>query len=142
MADERRPENRLDAGARGGLVGQAAVVAGFVSLAALYSTRPVLSGAIMLAAGAIALAVAWRVAARRRRYFSAVQWLMLSLLLLALFGVLHAAPTDELRQYYREDPSRERNVLLIAAVLAGVGLVSFWMLRRRPDGDQQRKDDT
>ena len=132
MIRDESPPTRLDAGARGGLVGQAVVVAAFVALAAIYSTAPVLCGPLMLAAGAVTLVVSWRVAVRRRRVFSAVQWLMLSLLLLTLYAVLQSAPTDELRRFYDADPWRRRNVLIVAGVLASIALVSFAMLRRVP----------
>jgi len=110
----------------GGLI---VVAAAFVFLVAWQSEQPVLCGALMLVAGAGALLVVRHVGIRRRRLFSAVQWISLGALLLVFFALLQVAPTAELQRFYDEDPSRHRNALVIAAVLVGIGLVSLAMLR-------------
>lgn len=124
---ERKP--KLDSGARGGLGGLVAVVALFTGLVAWYSARPLIFASLMFAAGVAGVLLVWRVAGVRRRLFSGVEWLVLSALLAVLFLVLRAAPAPQLQRYYDEDPSRQQTALLLAAVLAAVGLLSLWMLR-------------
>lgn len=121
---------KLDSGAKGGLAGLAVVAAGFVALAAAYTIRPWICGSAMALIGGAFLVATWRIAVNRRRYFSPVLWLSLSLMLISALGILQAAATDELWRYWAEDPSRKQNVLLTVAVLAGVSIISFWMLRR------------
>ena len=128
--DDTAPR-RLDSGARGGLGGLVVVAAVFVALVAWQSTAPIVCGTAMAALGAVAVAVAWRAARRRRRYFSAVQWFLLSGLLLACFLMLRATAGPALAHHLAEDPSRGRTVLILVAVLAAVGLISLWMLREK-----------
>ena len=128
--DDSAPR-RLDSGARGGLGGLIVVAAVFVALVLWQSTAPIAGGAAMAALGAVAVALAWHTARRRRRHFSAVQWFLLSGLLLACFLLLRATAGPALARHLAEDPSRGRTVLILVAVLAAVGLVSLWMLREK-----------
>jgi len=129
MTDVPTDRPPLDPGARGGLGGLVVVAAAFVFLVAWQSEAPILCGTLMAVAGAAAVLAVRHVAARRRRVFSAVQWLALGGLFLVFFLVLQVAPKPELQRFYDEDPSRQRNALVIAAVLVGIGLVSLAMLR-------------
>jgi len=129
MADTPTDQPRLDPGARGGLGGLVVVAAAFVFMVAWQSEAQVLCGATMAVAGAVAVLVVRHVAVRRRRFFSAVEWLALGGLFTVFFLLLQAAPGPELRRFYEEDPSRQRNAVIIAAVLVGIGLVSLAMLR-------------
>ncbi len=133
--DDSAP-TRLDSGARGGVGGLVSVAAVFVALVAWQSTAPIICSAAMAALGAVAVALAWRTARRSRRYFSAVQWLLLSGLLLGCFLLLRATAVPALSRHLADDPSRGRTVLILVAVLAGVGLISFAMLRRKREGTE------
>ena len=137
MTDEQR---KLDSGAKGGLGGLAAVAALLAALVAWQSRRPWLYAPLMAAAGTAGLALCWHVAVRRRRLFSAVEWLVLSVVLVAFFALLRADPSERLRQYYAEDPSRQQTALLVAAGIAVIGFVSLWMLHARGPDDHRRKD--
>ena len=127
---------KLDSGARGGLAGLAVVAAAFVAMAAFYTTRPWICAGAMAGVGSTLFVVSRRVARNRRRHFSAVLWLVLSLMMASALAVLRFAPTDELRRYWDEEPQRTQNVLLTAATLAAVSLISFWMLGRSRRGDR------
>jgi len=129
MTDAPTDRPHLDPGARGGLGGLVVVAAAFVFLVAWQSEARLLCGALMAAVGAAAVLGVRHVAIRRRRFFSAAEWLALGGLFTAFFLLLQAAPGAELRRFYEEDPSRQRNALVIAAVLVGIGLVSLAMLR-------------
>ena len=110
------------------LAGLFLVAALFVAMVAWQSARPLPLAPALAAVGIAALLPVLWFAGHRRRYFSAALWLALGALLLACYLLLQAAPTDELRQFYEEDPSRHRGVLITVAVLVGVGILSFkWL---------------